>query len=221
MSDSESGVSIEVAEGVQSVIMKNVHTDFDAIRKFTPKEECLISPVVYLHAHNVCEQKDLVEYKYKTIIPHYLPAGHNLLSIKVRCGNIKRNFEREIRKEKSKDRRVPYYDINADHITLYSNHFCDVLCTSTEKVCTTKVMAIPFGWIGKQQSDTKTLTRIRTKTYICSYLYADNGLQFVSLFLLLFAYSISYVSLSHASSLKPDNYRILMVFIPGFLVFTY
>ena len=179
----ESGMCIEVAAGVRSVIMKQVHTDFDSIRKSTPREECLISPVVYLHAHEVCEQKESAEYRYKAIIPHYLPIGHNLSSVKVRCGNVKRGSLREIRRVKSKDRTVPYYEVNTNHVTLYSNHFCDVLCTSTDKVCTTKVVALPFGWIGQQKVCSRVITRMKMKTYLCSYLYSDKGLQTVSFLL--------------------------------------
>ena len=47
----ESGVIIQVADGIKSIIMKHVHTDFDSIRKAIPIQECLISPVVHLHAY--------------------------------------------------------------------------------------------------------------------------------------------------------------------------
>ena len=144
-SSNESDISIEVAEGVQSVIMNHVHTDFDSIRRSTPKEECLISPVVYLHAHDVCEQTESAEYRYKVMIPHYLPVGHNLLSVKVRYGNIKRGSLKEVGREKPQNEIVPYYEVETNYVTLYSNHFCNVVCTSTDKVCTTKVMAFPFG----------------------------------------------------------------------------
>ena len=178
-SDRKSSVSIQIAEGVQSVILKHVHTDFDSIRKSIPKDECLISPVVNLHAHDdVCEEKESAEYRYTALIPHYLPAGHRLSSVKVRCGNIKRGSLREIRRKKPQDNRAPYYEVEIDHVTLYSNHFCDVICTSTNKVCTTKVMAFPFGLIEKQKDQT---TRMKMKTFLCSYLYSDNDLQAVSL----------------------------------------
>ena len=173
-------MSIEVAEGVKSVIMKHVYTDFDSIRKSTPKEECLISPVVHLHAHHLCEEKELAEYRYKAVISHYLPHGHSLSSVKVRHGNIKTGFLREIRTGKPEGTGVLYYDVDTQHVTLYSNHFCDIVCTSTDKVCTTKVMAFPFGLIGQQRFDTGVITRMKMKTYLCSYLYSDKDLQYVS-----------------------------------------
>ena len=180
-SSNESDVSIEVAAGVQSVIMKHIHTDFDLIRKSTPKEECLISPVVYLHAHEVCEQKESAEYRYKAMIPHYLPVGKNLSSVKVRCGDITIGSLKEIGREKPQDKTIPYYEVETDHVTLYSNHFCDILCTSTEKVCTTKVVALPFGRLQQEKS---VITRMSMKTYLCNYLYGDKGLKSVSQVLL-------------------------------------
>ena len=192
LSNSESGVSIEVADGVKSVIMQHVHTDFDSIRKYTSKEECLISPVVYLHAQEVTDEKESAEYRYKAMIPHYLPVGHNLSSVKVRCGNIKRGFLREIRRRGPESTTVLSYVVDIHHVTLYSNHFCDVMCTSTDKVCTSKVMAFPFGWIGQQKFGANVITRMKLKTYLCSYLFADNGLQSVSLFgLFAFEYYLS------------------------------
>ena len=180
LTSSESGVSIEVAEGVQSVIMKHIYTDFDSIRKCTPKEECLISPAVHLHSQDVCDEEKLVQYRFKAVIPHYLPLGHSLSSVKVRCGDIKKCSLREMTQQKHQNRAIPYYDVYTDHVTLYSNHFCDVVCSSTEKVCTTKVIALPFGSLYKEDTTSNTTTKMKMKTYICSYLYSDNSLQTVS-----------------------------------------
>ena len=124
---------------------------------------------------------DSVEYRYKTMIPHCPPAGHMLSCVKVRCGDIKMCCLKKIRRGKPQDRTVPYYEVDTKYVTLYSNHFCDVVCTSTDKVCTRKVMAFPFGWIRQQKFDTSAITWMKMKTYLCSYLYSDNNLQTVCL----------------------------------------
>ena len=182
LKSSYSSVTIEVAERVKSVIMQHVHTDFDSIRKSVPNKECLISPVIHLHTKDTCEQDELIEYKYKVMIPQCLTTGLSLSSVKERTGSIKRRSLTEITKCDPQDRSIPYYEVSPEFIRLYSNHFCDVVCTSTEKVCTTKVMAIPFGLIGKQESGTNVITQMKMKTYMCSYLYSDNALQEVSVY---------------------------------------
>ena len=201
-SSNESDVSIEVAAGVRSVIMKPIQNDFDSIRKSIPKEECLISPVVFLHAEDVCEQKESAEYRYKAMIPHYLPVGHNLSSVKVRCGNIKRGSLREIGREKPQDGTIPYYEVETNYVTLHSNHFCDVVCTSTEKVCTTKVIALPFGLLCKEDTTSIITTRMKMKTYMCSYLYSDSNLQSVSI---LYCFSILDILSNWISFIDPKG----------------
>ena len=66
------------------------------------------------------------------------------------------------------------------HITVFANHFCDVVCSSTQKVCTSKILVIPFGWISTPDSESQT--DMKMKVYLCSYLYSKRDIRKVSYF---------------------------------------
>ena len=119
-----------------------------------------------------------MEYKYKMTIPHYLPRYYNLSSIKVKYGKLKQPLQMtEVLKGNPQIQSLPCYEVSKKHITIYANHFCDVVCTSVQKICTSKILAIPFGWIGRLGSDADT--HMKVKTYMCNYLYNNNDLKMV------------------------------------------
>ena len=179
----ESNATLEVADEVKAVVMQNSDISFQLVRNAIPAEECLITPLVNFHTIELFEPEEKEErnYRYKATIPHYLSRKHNFSRVKVRYGDInKPDSLTRLRKGNPEKVIVPCYKIGRKTITIYCNHFCDIVCTSTEKVCTSKILALPFGRIGPDSSNLQTFTKV--KTYVCSFLYSDKKLQLVSLY---------------------------------------
>ena len=177
--DPLSDISLEVATGVKTLVMQSVNVDFHLLRKIIPAEECLVAPVVQFHMDDQTEQEVTEGCKYKITIPHYLTRQHNLSCVRVRYGNFRRPLMMiEAHKSNSEYQIVPCFEVNRKNITVYANHFCPLVCTSTQKVCTSKILAIPFGWIGTLGADVDT--HMKVKTFLCNYLYSNNDLKSVS-----------------------------------------
>ena len=159
--------------------MQSMNTDFHLLRKVIPVTECLAAPVVEFHMDDHLNQEVTEGCKYKITIPHYLTRYHSLSSVRVRYGNLKRPLMMmEVQKRDPENETFPCFEVNKKNIIVYANHFCPVVCTSTQKVCTSKIIAIPFGWIGTIGSDVDT--HMKVKTYLCSYLYSNNDIKLVS-----------------------------------------
>ena len=179
----DSDITLEVTHNIRTVVMQHSQTNFESVRKSIPQRECLITPMVEFHTleSTGAEEHDGHRYRYKVTIPHYLSRRHNLSCVKVRYGDInKPGSLRMLRKGNPEKEKLPCYKIGRKTITIYCNHFCDIVCTSTQKVCTSKILALPFGWIGPDSSNLQTFTKV--KTYVCSFLYSDKKLQLVSLY---------------------------------------
>ena len=178
INDPLSDISLEVATGVKSLVMQSVDMDFHLLRKVIPATECLAAPMVQFHMKEIEEQEVAKGCKYKITIPHYLTRHHSLSSVRVRYGNLRRPLMMvEAQERDLENQNFPCFEVNKKRIIVYANHFCPVICTSTQKVCTTKILAIPFGWIGTLGSDSDT--HLKVKTYLCSYLYKNNDLILV------------------------------------------
>ena len=145
--DAESDISIETDEMVKGIIMQHIHTDFRIIRDVTSSRECLISPVVRFQTVESSGDESTYGYRYKVTIPHCLPRSHDSSSIKVRYGNIYNGTLREMELGRPKEGFKPFYELQYNSITVYANHFCNVVCTSTQKICTSNILALPFGMI--------------------------------------------------------------------------
>ena len=179
--DPFSDLSIQVAKGVKALVMQSINMDFELLNKVTSANECLAAPVVQFHM--VEDEKVKLEAtescKYKITIPHYLSRHQNLSWIKVKYGNLNRpHLMTEVQRGNSQSQTFPCYKIHKRDITVYANHFCDVICTSKEKVCTSKLLAMPFGLIRTLVPN--KMTHIKVKTYLCSYLYNNTDLKKVS-----------------------------------------
>ena len=173
--DPESDISIETDEGVKGIIMQHIHTDFHIIRDVISRRECLISPVVHFYTVESAGDSSLYGYRYKVTIPHCLSGSHDSSSIKVRYGNIYRGTLREMKLGRPQGGFKPFYEIQDKSITVYANHFCDVVCTSTHKICTSKILALPFGLIRTLDSDKQT--NVKVKIFLCSILYKSTSLK--------------------------------------------
>ena len=123
-------------------------------------------------------------YKFKLTIPHFVEQESLLHLIQVKWGNIQEKL-RDIRKGKP-DKFEPYYEVYNDHVVVYADHFCDVVCTCPEKVCASKLLAFPFGQIYSERG--RLETHIKVKTYLCSHLYQDKSLKKVSITVKFFTF---------------------------------
>ena len=178
--DHLSSICLEVSEGVRSVVMQAITSNFYLLRKAIPANECIAAPVVQLHIEDETEQDKTMDYKYKLSIPHYLQRHHDQSCIKVKCGSLQHpNLMREIQKRSPLSETLPCWEIKKNSIVVYANHFCTLICTSTQKVCTSKILAIPFGWIGQIGSEPQS--HMKVKVYLCSYLYSNIDLKRVSI----------------------------------------
>ena len=182
--DPLSDVSLEVAEGVQAVVMQSINFKFELLERVI-QNECLVSPVVQFHIKEQSQQRKREGQKYRAMVPHCLSRHHNLSCIKVRFGSIRKPLSMlEVQKGNPKNKNLPYFEINKRHITVFANHFCDVVCSSTQKVCTSKILVIPFGWISMPDSESQT--DMKMKVYLCSYLYSKRDIRKVSYFTFIF-----------------------------------
>ena len=182
--DPESDISIETDEMVKGIIMQHTHMDFRIIRDVISSRECLISPVVRFHTVESVGEVSGYGCRYKVTIPHCLLKNHDSSSIRVRYGNIYRGTLREMKVGTPKEGFKPFYEIQDKNILVFANHFSDVVCTSTQKICTSKILALPFGLI--RTFDSAEQTNVKVKIFLCSILYSSTSLQRVRPFLLNF-----------------------------------
>ena len=180
--DPDSNVILEVTENLKTVVMQHSYTDFEVVRNAIPQKECLITPILQFHTVELAgsEERDSCRYRYNVNIPHCLSRRHNLSSVNVRFGDLnKPGSLRMIRERNPEKDTLPFYIVGRKTITIFCNHFCDIVYTSTQKVCTSKILALPFGRIGPDSSNLETHTKV--KIYVCSFLYSDKLLKLVSL----------------------------------------
>ena len=135
--------------------------------------------MVHFHVQEIGDQEESETYKYKAIIPHCLSNSDSLSSVKVKFGNLSQPGQmKEIRKKHLDEcETTPYFDINRETITVFCNEFCDVVCTTEQKICTSKVLAMPFGRIFQVPSTVKSQTNVKIKTYLCSILFRGDCLK--------------------------------------------
>ena len=125
------------------------------------------------------QEETKYRHRFKLTIPHYVEQEELLPTIQVKWGNIHSELF-EVRKGESKDKYEPYCEVYRDHVILYASHFCDVVCTSTAKVCASKLLAFPFGQIDSEPARKETHTKV--KTYLCNHLYQDKSLKMVAFY---------------------------------------
>ena len=70
------------------------------------------------------------------------------------------------------DEIEPYYEKKEDIVDLYSNHFSPSYATCEDKVCTSQIVALPFGLIDTEDDETE----VTVKTFLCNHLYSNQQL---------------------------------------------
>ena len=166
----DSDVSVEVAKGVKTVITQHIYTDFQAIKTVISPTECIVSPIVRLHVQDEAEDIVASHFKFKVRIPHCLTKQTDFAHLKVRCGDM--NIPNSLKKmngEKHGSPTMPYYELYGKYIILYTDHFCDVFCSSEQKICNSSLTIMPFGSLDYDKNDQQT--RVKVKVILCSILY--------------------------------------------------
>ena len=171
LSSPDSDVSLQVAEGLKTFMAQHIYTNFKDIQFVIPRKECIISPVVRFHTTDQSQAEVVDHYKFTATIPHCLDQGSDLSCIKVRCGSIQRKRSlREVQKGCPDDVRIPYYTANEKYITLYTNHFCDVICTAEKHNCNSSLVILPFGRLNWDEDEGETYAKI--KVFLCNQLFS-------------------------------------------------
>ena len=184
--DPESDISIETDKIVKGIIMQHINMDYQIVRDATSSRECLISPVVRFHTVESVGDSSSSGYKYKVTIPHCLARSHDSSSIRVRYGDIYKGTLREIKLGRPRKGFEPFYEVQDKNILVFANHFCDVVCTSAHKICTSNILALPFGLIRTLDTGSAEQTNVKVKIFLCSILYSSTSLQRVRPFLFNF-----------------------------------
>ena len=180
MKSPDSEITLEVPDGLKSVIMQHIHTDFEAVNMYIPPHECIVSPAVRFIVQKGNYQESQHFKVFKAKIPHCLPEAYDFSFLKVRLGNLSRKGSlKEVQRGKPQSTDTSYYTADKKHITLYTNHFCDVVCTSSKKICDSALVILPFGYLYPDPGENKTMAKV--KVFLCSYLFNRQDVRMVSL----------------------------------------
>ena len=167
MRSPDSEITLEVAKGLKAIIMQHIHTDFETVCMSIPCHECLVSPVVRFIIQNGKHQES-EEFIFKAKIPHCLSQGYDFSLLKVRLGNLsKKGSLKEVQRGKPQSTNTPFYTADEKYITLYTNHFCDVVCSSTKKICDSSLVILPFGKLYRVIDENQTKAKV--KVFLCNY----------------------------------------------------
>ena len=138
--DVKSAVSVEVPKDVEGTLWQKVHTEFSRFKGVVPDEECFVGPVVELHLKPLLKE-EIGQHLYRIKIPHCLTSKKQITSVKVRMGDIRRKklFEELPIKMHSYD-TAPCYEVDDQHITIYTTHFCQFVCSACHNACGSYIM---------------------------------------------------------------------------------
>ena len=171
-----SEVTLEVMKGVKAAIIHHIYTNYEDIKSVLPGHECLISPVVHFSVHDCGQNFANFPFKFKARFPHCLQKESDFALVKVRYGNIFEQYSlKEIPNGDPMPSTIPCFHIDGQFITLYTNDFCDVVCSSEEKLCHKSLVILPFGYISPHKQ-----TYVKVKVFVCSYLYSMPDYYLVS-----------------------------------------
>ena len=177
--------SLEVPEGVTAVVKHKINTGLKSIRETVPRKECLVSPIVHFHITELSSTE--IKPKFKATVPH-VASSDQLSSLKVKSGDIRSpESMQDVKKGKQEKKDEPYFEVHPNTVTLNANSVCDIMCTSDQKMCTSKILAVPFGLMeieeiaNQSENDIKLLTYVKVKTFLCNHLYSYPSYRDVSM----------------------------------------
>ncbi len=128
-----SGVKLHIPKSLQGLVMMYLHLDPSPFLEELSDNECLIAPVVECISDcRIIHEKH--DHKFKMVITHNIGNIDELLGVKVRRGDIHK-AEPFMEIPRDTPTNDPYYTVDEDHITIYTSHFCQFLCTVCRNTC--------------------------------------------------------------------------------------
>ena len=170
LQDTHSQVSVDVLEGIEGSIWQKVHTNISVFQQVIADEkECMAGPVVELYIKSQNGETLSDNHRYRIRIPHCLKTEEQLSLVKVRCRNIHGNipFE-EIPRGIHANETGPYFEVDKNHIIIFTNHFSQFVCSTCSKACDC-IMAFPFGSLILTEDNNMTTASV--KVILCPSLY--------------------------------------------------
>ena len=160
-----SDVQLHIPEGFHGFISGHAHTDPIPFLKAIPKTECLVSPIVEYDCTFTSKcRKRLFEIK----VPHCVRNRKQFQHIRVWHGDIRK---------KSPFTKHTNYRVHDQHLTIYTSHFSQFICTVCSQSCHGNAKAFIFGRITPlRYHPIKSALRI----YMCSPLYDITDFKRVS-----------------------------------------
>ena len=153
-----SSVKMEIPDGIHGFIYGHIHTSVQPFMSIIQQDRCLVAPVL----EYVLSFEEPAEYPpiFKITTPHAITKKELLASVVVQRGDIHRN--------KPFVRHLCRYEVDEQHITIYTSTFSQFICTGCDGVCRGQARAFIFGKI-LQHPSLDPFTSIRL--YLCSPLY--------------------------------------------------
>ena len=156
----QSAVQLNIPEGQKGFISGHVHTDLAPFLDAIPDSECPVSPIVEYNFQNGQKEPgenggDLFEIN----IPHVIKNEEDRKKIIVWHGDV--------------HKKIPFtkydkYTVHEKHITVYTSHFSQYMCTVCSESCQGNAKVFIFGHMTPlNHPPLKSTVRI----YICNPLY--------------------------------------------------
>ncbi len=182
-----SDVKLTIPAGLHCNVIGHIHTHTQDILKQIPDGECLIAPVP--DYTSVIKHKQTGQEMFEIKLKHCVEEQQDLKNILVRTGDIHNNipfssipratFFRPQGYFPYLERPVQsYYKVDDTYITIYTQHFCQFLCTLCSEECKGEVQALLFG--SHFMVNDSTLAHV-SMLYLCGPLFSINDFKKVCL----------------------------------------
>ncbi len=158
LQEEESDVKLTIPAGLNCSVIVHIHTHTQDILKQIPEGEYLIAPVP--DYTSVIKHKADGQEMFEIKLKHCVEDKKDLKKIRVRTGNIHDD--------------VPFtsipdscFKVDETYITIYTEHFCQFLCTVCDVTFKGGIQALLFG----SHFMADTLVHM-SKLYLCGPLYS-------------------------------------------------
>ena len=197
LKDPESDVSMHIPKGSTGVFWKCVHTDHSRFRSDIPDEECISTPLVEIHHHDVSDDVDhLVRGNFIIRIPHCIPHREMWKLVKVRKWKRTENgnVSQELIQKDVIDGESDYFKIEEQFITVVTQHFCVLGGTICDEYgCRSTLRIILVAKL--EAHERENLTTVKIKSFLCSRLLSLHDFQRVRKTVLHILYQMPWLTL--------------------------
>ncbi len=182
LQDEESDVKLTIPGGLNCSVIGHIHTHTQDILKQIPEGECLIAPVP--DYTSVIKHKQTGQEMFEIKLKHCVKDKNDLKKVRVRTGNIHKNIPFTNIPQSSQERMIvskytqSYFQVDDTYITIYTEHFCQFLCTLCDVECKGEIQALLFG--SHFMANERTLVHM-SKLYLCGPLFSITDFKKVSL----------------------------------------